>query len=143
MGRGGDRKSSVILVVDDDESVLSFLAFSLAQEGFDVIRARDGETAVKILNHTTPDLLLLDVMLPNMDGFSLCQKVRQDKKFSHVPILFITAYAEEQKLTAQKAHDVGAQGFIEKPIMFDELLLQLMEALAGRDSLPTRFKYAA
>lgn len=129
-----------IMVVDDDESILSFLTFSLKQEGFNVLGARDAETSLKILEGARPDLILLDIMLPRMDGFTMCKKVHADPRLAKVPVLFITAYGDEHSL--QKTTDAGAQGLIEKPIMFDELLLQVLDALAGRFSLPTRLKYS-
>src|SRR5687768_4558943 len=110
-----------IMVVDDDESVLSFLAFSLRSEGFDVITAKDAEQGLSLLKKKIPELLLLDIMLPNMDGFAMCKKLRADSRLAKMPVLFITAYAEENSL--QRTKDAGAQGLIEKPIMFDELLM--------------------
>jgi CheY-like chemotaxis protein len=129
-----------ILVVDDDDSVLSFLTFSLKGEGFRVLEARDAETALDILTKNKPDLILLDIMLPKMDGFSMCRKVREDARFTTVPVLFITAYADPNSL--KNTQDAGAQGLIEKPIMYSELLVQILDALSGRFSLPTRLKFA-
>lgn len=129
------------MVVDDDESVLSFLSFSLKAEGFTVLEAKDAETALKTLSVKTPNLILLDIMLPKMDGFSMCKTVRKDSRFAKVPILFITAYADPQSL--ERTQQVGAQGLIEKPIMYSELLVQILDALGGRFSLPTRLKFAS
>lgn len=133
--------SKTILVVDDDETVLSFLSFSLKSEGFTVLEAKDAESSLKMLNTKMPDLMLLDIMLPKMDGFTMCKTLRQLPKFKDVPILFITAYADPTSL--QKTKDAGAQGLIEKPIMFSELLVQILDALEGRFSIPTRLKYAS
>ncbi len=127
------------MVVDDDESVLSFLTFSLKQEGFQVLGARDADGTEKLLETNKPDLILLDIMLPRMDGFTLCKKIHGKPLLSKIPILFITAYGDEHSL--QKTQDAGAQGLIEKPIMIDELLLQVLDALNGRFSLPTRLKF--
>ena len=136
-----ESSTKTILVVDDDDSVLSFLSFSLHGEGFSVLQAKDAETALKLLKTKTPDLILLDIMLPKMDGFSMCKTLRRDSQFKNVPILFITAYANPSSLN--QVAEAGAQGLIEKPIMYSELLTQIMEALAGRFSLPTRLRYAA
>ncbi len=130
-----------ILVVDDDPSVLSFLSFSLQGEGFEVLQAKDAEASLKILKTTIPDLILLDIMMPKMDGFAMCKDLRTDPRFNAVPILFITAYADPSSL--KKTTESGGQGLIEKPIMFDELLLQVLDALEGRFSLPTRLKFSA
>ena len=134
-------RPKTVMVVDDDESVLSFLSFSLKGEGFTVLEARNAESALNILNSKDPDLILLDIMLPQMDGFSKSKALRENDRFSDVPILFITAYADPTSL--QKTADAGAQGLIEKPIMFGELYVQVLDALAGRFSLPTRLKFAA
>jgi CheY-like chemotaxis protein len=129
------------MVVDDDESVLSFLAFSLRGEGFEVMSAKAAEDGLKLLKDSVPDIILLDIMLPNMDGFAMCKALRADPRLTKTPVLFITAYAERNSL--DRAKESGAQGLIEKPIMFDELLLQIMDALAGRFTMPTRLKFSA
>ncbi len=129
------------MVVDDDESVLSFLSFSLKGEGFTVLEARNAEKALDLLNSKDPDLILLDIMLPQMDGFSMCKALRGNDRFTNTPILFITAYADPKSL--ERTSEAGAQGLIEKPIMFGELLVQILDAMNGRFSLPTRLKFAA
>lgn len=129
-----------ILVVDDDESVLSFLSFSLRGEGFVVHEARSAEKGLDVLKTNTPDLILLDIMLPGMSGLAMCEKLRAEPRFAKTPVLIITAFADASSLT--KVAQAGAQGLIEKPIMFSELLVQILDALAGRFSLPTRLKYA-
>lgn len=139
IGKENDEK--VLLVVDDDESVLSFLSFSLKGDGFRVIEAKDAEHALAALKTNVPDLILLDIMLPKMDGFAMCKKVREDERFNKTPVLFITAYADPSSL--EKTQAAGAQGLIEKPIMYSELLTQILDALAGRFSLPTRLRFAA
>jgi CheY-like chemotaxis protein len=106
-----------------------------------VLTASSAEDALKQLKHTVPNLILLDIMLPNMDGFSMCKTLRTDARLAKTPVLFITAYAE--KNSVERAVEAGAQGLIEKPIMFDELHLQVMDALSGRFSVPTRLKFSA
>jgi two-component system, OmpR family, phosphate regulon response regulator PhoB len=133
-------KPKTILVVDDDESVLSFLSFSLKSEGFDILSSGDAENALEQMKTQVPDLILLDIMLPKMNGFELCIILRANPRLMKVPVLFITAYADPNSL--KTTTDVGAQGLIEKPLLFDELLLQVYDALAGRFSLPTRLKFS-
>jgi len=133
--------SKTIMVVDDDESVLSFLCFSLRGEGFTVLESKDAENALAQLKNRIPDLILLDIMLPHMDGFTMCKTLRANPRYANVPILFITAYADPTSL--KKTSDVGAQGLIEKPIMYSELLVQIVDALTGKFSLPTRLKFAS
>jgi CheY-like chemotaxis protein len=130
-----------IMVVDDDESVLSFLAFSLRGDGFQVIPTSDAERALALLKTSKPDLILLDIMLPHMDGFGMCKLLRCDSKLKKIPVLFITAYADPSSV--EKVAEAGAQGLIEKPIMYSELLVQVQDAMDGRFSVPTRLRYAA
>ena len=128
-----------ILVVDDDDTVLSFLTFALKEDGFQVLEAPSAERGLELLKSSIPDLILLDIMLPQMDGFELCQKIREDARFAKTPILFITAYADPSNL--KRVAQVGAQGLIEKPIMYSELMAHVGDALAGKFSLPTRLKF--
>ena len=129
------------MVVDDDDSVLSFLAFALKNEGFTVLEAKDAETALERIKSQIPDMVLLDIMLPKMDGFSMCKTLRQNPHLTKVPVIFITAYGDPTSI--EKTREAGAQGLIEKPIMFDELLMQVMDGLSGRFSLPTRLKFSS
>jgi DNA-binding response OmpR family regulator len=80
-----DNRPKTVMVVDDDESVLSFLSFSLKGEGFTVLEAKNAEKALDILNTKDPDLILLDIMLPQMDGFSMCRALRENERFNRVP----------------------------------------------------------
>ncbi|OVE76106.1 hypothetical protein BVX98_06405 [bacterium F11] len=139
MGKSDQYSKKTIMVVDDDESVKSFLAFSLKSEGFQVMEVIDAETVLSLIKTRKPDLILLDIMLPKMDGITLCRKLREKEDTAKIPILFITAYGEPNGV--QRAKEVGAQGLIEKPIMFDELLMQVLDALNGNFSLPTRLKF--
>jgi len=100
-----DNSSKAILVVDDDESILSFLVFCLKSEGFQVLSAKSAEDALSVLKNKTPDLVLLDIMLPMMDGFALCKLLRREPKTAKVPVLFITAYADPANL--QKSSGCG------------------------------------
>lgn len=141
MERSVENASKTILVVDDDESVLSFLSFSLKEDRFKVLEADNAEHAWTLLEKNPVDLVLLDIMLPQMNGFQMCKKMREEERFSKTPVLFITAYADPTSLSSTK--ECGAQGLIEKPLMYNELLIQIIDALNGRFSLPTRLKYAA
>ena len=82
----------VILVVDDEKPIVDILKFNLEKEGFSVLTAGDGESALQLALNNNPDLILLDIMLPKMDGFDVCKKVREK---SNVPIIMITAREEE------------------------------------------------
>lgn len=132
-------KGKLIMVVDDDESVRSLMAFSLKNEGFEVVECADAESALASFEKKVPHLVLLDIMLPRMDGFAMCKKMRQSPATAKVPVIFITAYGQPDSV--QKTMEAGAQGLIEKPIMFSEMLSQILDALNGRFALPTRLKF--
>lgn len=139
----GRKTMKSILIIDDDESVSSFISFSLQQEGFTVYTAKNAKEGLTRLKKSPIDLLLMDVMLPDLDGFSLCEKVRSESNIKQMPVLFITAYADKPGVNLQRTQEVGGQGFIEKPVMFDELFRQILDAFDGRFTLPTRLKFAA
>jgi len=130
----------VVMVVDDDESVRSFIGFSLKSEGYTVLEERSAISALKTFEKKIPHLILLDINMPSMDGFTLCNKIRENPKTTKIPIIFITAHATPDYL--QKAKEVGGQGLIEKPLMFNEFLLQVNDALTGKFTMPTRLKYS-
>jgi two-component system response regulator VicR len=109
-----------ILVVDDEEPIVDILRFNLKKEGYKVLEAYDGESAVKIALESNPDLILLDVMLPKMDGFTVCKKLRE--RIS-TPILMITAREEEVDKVLGLA--IGADDYITKPFSIRELMARV------------------
>lgn len=121
-----------ILVVDDilDNSFL--LQTVLEQEGYKVDVADNGRTALKHIAENPPDLILLDVMMPEMNGFEVSRHIRQNLALPYIPILLITGYTEP---TAADAYDVGVDGFISKPIDFDVLLKRIRDILQPRNTI--------
>ena len=109
-----------ILVVDDEPRYLRLLEANLLTEGYQVFTAMDGEEAVESFSSNPVDLILLDVMLPRMDGFAACQRIRQ---FSTVPIIMLTAKGEEQDRV--RGLDVGADDYLVKPFSVMELLARV------------------
>jgi two-component system alkaline phosphatase synthesis response regulator PhoP len=103
-----------ILVVDDDEDILEILKYNLQKEGYDVKTANNGLKAVEIAKSYIPDLVVLDIMMPNQDGVETCRQLRENPDLHHTYILFLTARAEEYSEIA--AFDVGADDYIVKPI---------------------------
>ena len=81
-----------VLVVDDEQNIVNIIAFNLKKEGYEVLTAGDGEEAVEIVEKHQPDLILLDIMMPKMDGYEACRKIRE--KYN-IPIIMLTARAEE------------------------------------------------
>jgi CheY-like chemotaxis protein len=116
-----------ILVVDDDEMVLMALGELLKPEGYEVQTVSSGTEALEKLNQKGYDLLMLDVIMPEMDGFELCKKIRGLDNFKDTPIVFLTAKSrEEDRLRGLEA---GANLFLSKPISPDKLLEIVSDAL--------------
>ncbi|REK54091.1 MAG: DNA-binding response regulator [Thermobacillus sp.] len=118
-----------ILVVDDDEKITSLLRRSLAFEGYDVLTAHDGRAGLQTMLETEPDLVVLDVMMPNLDGWEVCERIR--KSGSKVPILMLTAKDEVKDRV--KGLDLGADDYLVKPFALEELLARV-RALLRRGS---------
>jgi CheY-like chemotaxis protein len=121
-----------ILVVDDIADNLLLLQTILESEGYQVELANSGQAALNKIKTAPPDLVLLDVMMPEMNGFEVTQQVRQDPSLPFIPILLVTGYTEP---TPAEGYDVGADGFIRKPIDFDELLNRIRSILQPKHCL--------
>jgi DNA-binding response OmpR family regulator len=113
-----------ILVVDDEPRYVRLMEANLTTEGYQVLKAYDGQNAVEIVAEKQPDLVLLDVMMPGLNGFSACERIRE---FSNVPIIMVTAKGEEQDRV--KGLDVGADDYIVKPFSATELLARVRAVL--------------
>jgi len=109
-----------ILVVDDEKPIVDILRFNLQKEGYSVIEAYDGEEAVKKATTMAPDLILLDVMLPKLDGFGACKKIREK---SSVPILMLTA--REEEVDKVLGLELGADDYVTKPFSVRELMARI------------------
>ena len=119
---GGGQDSQpipVILIVDDDEDSRLMLKLLLEMWKYRVIEAADGLDAITIAENTRPDLILMDVKLPRLDGFSVTLKLRQSSKIENVPVIFISGCAEASY--KQKAIQVGGNEYLTKPLNFEEL----------------------
>ena len=106
----------LVLVVDDDIAGLLMASEALASDGFEVIEAEDGQEAVEQFSAHQPDVIIMDVVMPRMDGFESCAKIRQSEGGQHVPILMITGLEDVDSI--QRAYEVGATDFVTKPINF-------------------------
>ncbi len=102
-----------ILVVEDEEDILELLRFHLTHEGFTVTSATSGENAVKLISRKPPDLVLLDLMLPGLDGLEVCRALKRDQKTAGIPIVMVTAKGEESDIVA--GLELGADDYIAKP----------------------------
>src|SRR6266699_5094995 len=117
-------KKTTILAADDDPQLLRLMTRNLQLEGYDVIAASDGQQALELVENNNLDLLLLDVMMPRMDGFTVCQRVRE---FSAVPIIIVTARGQDQDKV--RGLDLGADDYLTKPFSIDELLARVRAVL--------------
>ena len=126
-----DKKKIKVLVVDDEPDIVEILKYNLQKEGYEVATAEDGHKAVKTAIKFQPDVILLDIMMPNQDGVETCLQIRQIPELKHAFIIFLTARLEEYSEVA--AFDVGADDYITKPIK-PRALISLIAALFRRDS---------
>lgn len=117
-------KKNQIVTADDDPQLLRLIARNLEFEGYEVLTANDGASALEQIERSTPDLVLLDVMMPRMDGFTVCQRVRE---FSSVPIIIVTARGQDQDKV--KGLDLGADDYLTKPFSVEELLARVRAVL--------------
>ena len=109
-----------ILVVDDDENILNLERTILEQKGFEVTSAEGGAEALKLLGEQTFDLVLLDVMMPEVDGFTVCRKIKEDARLKDVPVIFLTAKGGGEALA--EGFESGAIMYINKPFTANKLL---------------------
>lgn len=112
--------SKKILIVDDEKNIVDILKFNLQKEGFDTIEAYDGEQAIELVGVHNPDLILLDIMLPKADGFTVCRKIRQTHS---TPILMLTA--KEEEVDKVLGLELGADDYITKPFSPRELMARI------------------
>jgi len=118
-----------ILVVDDEKNIVDIVAFNLHKEGYEVVVARDGEKCLEAFEIERPDLVILDIMMPKMDGFEACRRIR---KMSQVPIIMLTARAEE--VDRVLGLELGADDYVVKPFGVRELLARVKANLRRQDA---------
>jgi len=125
--------SARILIVDDNSVNLKLASEVLEAEGYAIVTAVDAELAQEILKHTKPDLILMDIALPGMDGLTLTRKLKDDKRLKHIPVIALTAFA--MKGDEQKASEAGCDGYITKPIdtrKLPQLVAELLRKSKGK-----------
>ncbi len=118
-----------ILIVDDEEDILNMLRYNLEQEGLNVLTASDGESGFELAKQEKPDLIILDIMMPGIDGVELCQKIRKEDSIKHSIIAFLTARNEDYSQIA--GFEAGADDYISKPLK-PKVFLSRVSALLKR-----------
>ena len=109
-----EKKNTKILLVDDEPDIVELIRFNLEQKGYQISTASDGLEAIKVAEKEIPHLIIMDVMMPNLDGIETCERLRQDDRFSDTIIMFLTARGEDYSYVA--AFDSGADDYVTKPI---------------------------
>jgi phosphate regulon transcriptional regulator PhoB len=118
---------SKILIVDDEKDIVELISYNLAKEGFTVVKAFDGEAALKNVKTQNPDLIILDLMLPKMNGLDVCREIRRNPGTAGLPIIMLTAKGEEiDKIIGL---EVGADDYITKPFSVKELIARVRTIL--------------
>lgn len=119
-----------ILVVDDEIGALTLIGIMLERGGFDVLKARDAQAALAVLEETVPDLIILDVMMPGMNGIELCQVIRQRPPTTKTPVLILSARGDAESII--KGIEAGANDYLPKPILHHDLVSKVRSML-GQD----------
>src|SRR5215470_13563158 len=117
-------KKTTILSADDDPQLLRLVTRNLQLEGYEILAASDGQQALELIEANMPDLILLDVMMPRLDGFSVLERVRE---FSSTPVIMLTARGQDQDKI--RGLDLGADDYLTKPFSIDELLARVRAVL--------------
>lgn len=128
-----DDEKKVILAVDDEESIIDLLRFNIEKEGYKFVSANNGEQGFEIATEQKPDLIILDVMLPRMDGLTVCKKLRQEK--INCPIIMLSARGEE--IDKILGLEIGADDYMTKPFSTRELIARIKANLRKTENIDT------
>lgn len=116
-----------ILIADDEHKIVMTLEYAFRKAGYEVFIARDGSEVVEILKDQTPDAILLDVMMPNLDGYSTLSEIKKNEKWNNIKIIFLSAKTGESDI--RKGLDLGADAYITKPYSIKKLTEKIEELL--------------
>jgi two-component system alkaline phosphatase synthesis response regulator PhoP len=120
-----------VLVVDDEVGTLTLVGIMLERDGLDILKAQNAHTALEILKTEHPDLIVLDIMMPGMDGIKLCQKIRSDPQIGDIPIIILSARGDPESV--QCGLEAGAVDFVHKPVLHHDLLAKVQKAIQDVD----------
>lgn len=121
--------SNSVLIAEDEPHLVELLTFLLEREGFEATAAFDGETAISSLRQQAPDVMILDLMLPKLDGYEVLKRVREDNRLKSLPVLMLTAKGQDKD--RKVAEDLGVDAFITKPFSNREVI-DCVRGLAAR-----------
>ncbi|MDX2306101.1 MAG: response regulator [Microscillaceae bacterium] len=116
-----------VLIVDDEPNILMSLEFLMKKQGYKVFIARDGHEALDIIRQETPDLIILDIMMPEVDGYEVCRHIRESNEFSQTRIVFLSAKSKSSEI--EKGYQIGADLYITKPFSTRNLVKSIQELL--------------
>lgn len=117
-----------ILVVDDEIGALTLIGIMLERGGFSVLKAKDADSALAVLEKDMPDLIILDVMMPGMNGIDLCALIRSRRETAHIPILILSARGDADSI--MKGMEAGADDYLPKPILHHDLVAKVRTMLS-------------
>lgn len=116
-----------ILIADDEPNIVISLEFLMQQSGYEVVTARDGEDAMQKIASFQPDLVLLDIMLPKLNGFEVCQRIRENSEWNRIKIIMLSAKGRE--IEVSKGIALGADAYVTKPFSTKDLIAQVQHLL--------------
>ncbi|MFM7573922.1 MAG: response regulator transcription factor [Snowella sp.] len=129
-----------ILVIDDDPTISELVSINLEMAGYDVNQAEDGIKGQALALQSPPDLIMLDLMLPKVDGFTVCQRLRRDARTADIPVLMLTALGQIQDKV--EGFNAGADDYLTKPLDVEEMLLRVRALLRRTDRIPQAAKHS-
>ena len=129
-----------ILVIDDDPAISELVAVTLEMAGYDVTQAEDGIKGQALALQLQPDLIMLDLMLPRVDGFTVCQRLRRDERTAEIPVLMLTALSQTQNKV--EGFNAGADDYLTKPFEVEEMLARVRALLRRADRIPQAAKHS-
>ena len=119
-----------ILIVDDEPNIVLALELLMKREGYEILTVDDGQKVFEVVKEFSPDLILLDIMMPKMDGYEVCQRIRADASLKDISIIMLTAKGRE--VEKEKGLALGADYYITKPFSTREVIMKVKEVLAAR-----------
>ncbi|MEG3846426.1 response regulator transcription factor [Microcoleus sp. herbarium19] len=129
-----------ILVIDDDAAIAELVAVNLEMAGYEVTQAEDGIKGQALAIQMLPDLIMLDLMLPRVDGFTVCQRLRRDDRTADIPVLMLTALSQTQDKV--EGFNSGADDYLTKPFELEEMLARVRALLRRTDRIPQAAKHS-